>query len=352
MKDRHSIAPFARLALAAAALFVAGAAHAFDAPLAADTTLQPGSLAGDFGSLPTLNIGGGATALLKFDLARLPAGTTAAKVVKANLILYVNRVGAPGAVEVQNVHSPWAETTDPSAPLPALGGPGSGVTVAVGGAGRFVSVDMTPMVKHWVTSPGSNHGLAIAPALSAPDTVVFLDSKENTQTSHVARLDITLADQGPKGDAGAKGDKGDPGPKGEPGPKGDKGDKGDPGQKGDRGDPGPKGDKGDRGDRGATGAPGPAGPMNLHYREFTFLIHGHNHKSASMACPSDLYVIGGGCGHRDYNTAQSDITVNYTGPEPSNPRTTWQCKLTNDSSASRTIRMYAICASATSVTGP
>jgi hypothetical protein len=31
----------------------------------------------NFGALPNLNVGGGATSLLKFDLSTLPPGTTA-----------------------------------------------------------------------------------------------------------------------------------------------------------------------------------------------------------------------------------------------------------------------------------
>ena len=52
-------------------------------------------------------------------------------------------------------------------------------------------MDVTAQVKDWITNPASNFGWAIAPALSAPGTVALFDSKENTATGHVARLDIT-----------------------------------------------------------------------------------------------------------------------------------------------------------------
>ena len=241
----------------AAALLLASTAQAHDAPLAADAhglSAVPGS---NFGSLPSLNVGAGATALLRFDLSGLPAGTTAAKVVQARLVLYVNRVGTPGAVELQTVYSPWAEGTVSASTLPTLGGPGSGITVPVATAGQFISVDVTQVVRNWVTSPGSNHGLAITPALAAPATAVFFDSKESTLTGHVARLDLTLADQGPKGD---KGDKGDRGEKGDKGDKGDRGDRGAPGAPGANGAPGAPGPVGATGATGATGPAGPAGP--------------------------------------------------------------------------------------------
>ena len=38
----------------------------------------------------------------------------------------------------------------------------------------------------WITTPASNFGLAISSSVSAPSTSLFLDSKENTATSHPA----------------------------------------------------------------------------------------------------------------------------------------------------------------------
>jgi hypothetical protein len=51
-----------------------------------------------------------------------------------------------------------------------------------------------------------NNGFALPPALSAPGTVVFFDSKENAVTGHGVRLDFTLAGPGPPGPQGPKGD--------------------------------------------------------------------------------------------------------------------------------------------------
>ena len=69
------------------AMLAAGSAQALDAPLAADTHASTALPANNFGALPTVNVGGGATGLLRFDLGTLPAGTTAAKLVKATLLL-------------------------------------------------------------------------------------------------------------------------------------------------------------------------------------------------------------------------------------------------------------------------
>lgn len=225
----------------------AGAAWAVDGVPAADTHISASLPASNFGALPTLNVGGGSQALLRFDLGTLPAGLTAAKLQKASLVLYVNRIGTPGAIEAQTVYSPWTELGATAASPPTTSGAGSVPAVPVSAAGQYLAIDVTAQVRQWITSPGSNHGFALVPAVSAPATVVFFDSKENTATGHVARLDLSLMDQGPKGDTG---------PAGPPGPKGDTGAPGAPGL---AGAPGAPGAKGDTGAQGPTGPQGPSG---------------------------------------------------------------------------------------------
>ncbi|MCE4555513.1 DVUA0089 family protein [Pelomonas cellulosilytica] len=172
------------LGLGAAASFPA---LALEAPLAADTHVATTQRALNFGNLPILSVGGGSTALLRFDLGTLPSGTTAAKLIKANLVLYVNRIGAPGALELQTINGSWAEAGVTLNTTPPTSGAGSGINVPVGAAGQFIAVDVTNAVKGWITNPATNFGFALTPALSAPGTVVFLDSKQNTATAHVAR---------------------------------------------------------------------------------------------------------------------------------------------------------------------
>ena len=132
--------------------------------------------------------------------------------------------------------------------------------MAVVEAGQFVAVDVTAQVKAWINNPGSNFGFALAPALQAPTTVVFFDSKENTATGHVARLDLTLADQGPAGPQGATGASGATGPQGATGPAGAVGPRG---QTGATGATGAQGNNGPQGLPGATGATGAAGPQGV-----------------------------------------------------------------------------------------
>lgn len=64
------------------------------------------------------------------------------------------------------------------------------------------------------------------------------------------------------------------------------------------------------------------------------------------ACPSGYKAIGGGGGHRDYNTAAQDIKINYSGPDP-NPANDfrWKVIATNTNTTQlRAVRVYAICA--------
>jgi hypothetical protein len=246
--------PLQAMAAAAVAAFLPPAAHALDVPLSADTYLSVSVPTSNFGALPTLNVGPGAAALVAFDLSTLPAGTTAAMLSKATLVMYVNRVGTAGAIELQTVNSAWAEATVSAATAPLTSGAGSGPVVPISAAGQFVAVDVTAQVKNWLVG-GPNNGFQIAPALSAPGTVVFFDSKENTATGHVARLDLTLVNQGPQGLPGPTGATGTQGPKGDTGPTGPTG------PRGATGATGPAGANGTNGQNGAPGATGPAGPV-------------------------------------------------------------------------------------------
>jgi hypothetical protein len=337
--------------LGALAVFALAAAHAaaLDAPLLADTQLHTAQPALNFGALPNLGVGAGASSLLRFDLSVLPAGLSAAKVQRATLILFVNRVGSPGALEVQAVNAGWEEATASAQAAPALAGAGSGPVVPVRGAQQFLTADLTALVRQWVTNPASNFGVALTPALSAPGTVVFLDSKENTATGQVARLDITLADQGPQGAQGPTGPRGATGASGATGPAGPAG------PAGPRGITGPTGPAGPAGPRGATGATGPQGPAGAHrvvYVRKDFDLPGHYWADYGAACPANTVLVGGGCGHRDGNALQINNLVNYSGPDPQDARRVYRCRVNNNTPGERAFVVFATCMTATEVQGP
>jgi hypothetical protein len=224
--------------------FVPLPAAATDAPVTADAHISTQHSTTNFGSLSNLYVGNGNTALVQFDVTALPSTITASQVAKATLLLYVNRVNSAGGVDIFPVTGAWAELTVTSSTAPTLGT--VLVTVPVTQANGYISVDVTSLVQSWVTTPSSNNGIAIAASSTAQGTFVVFDSKENLETGHQPRLDISLA-----GPAGAPGAPGQPGPMGPAGPMG---------PQGAQGQTGPAGATGPQGPTGATGPQGAPAP--------------------------------------------------------------------------------------------
>ncbi|MBS1799037.1 MAG: collagen-like protein [Acidobacteria bacterium] len=258
----------------AAALLVAAdmAAIAVEPVLIADTHVNSARPTANSGAISNLNVGGGYTALLQFDLGTLPSGTTSSQISRALLRLYCNRADTPGLVSVQPVGASWGEYSVTFNTLPQLGAAQQVMSVAQ--AGTYVWVDVTAMVQGWVAAPSSNNGLA----LTAGTASVQFDSKENDLTGHAPLLDVVLVSQGPvgpKGDPGAIGPQGPPGAggaigpagiQGAAGPMGPQGPKGDAGVQGLQGLQGPVGAAGPAGVQGVAGATGPAGSPGLIYQ--------------------------------------------------------------------------------------
>ena len=235
---------------AAAMLMVlsAGAAHATEGVVVGDTYVSSLYSTVNFGGLSNLYVSGSGTALIQFDLSSLPAGTTGSQIGAASLKLYVNRVNAPGLVSVLPVTGAWSESTVTYATLPTLGAAVASFTPAT--AQQFIVIDITSLVQGWVTTPASNFGVA----LTTGSGDIVLDSKENDETSHAARLDITVVSQGPAGAAGAAG------PAGPTGAGGAAGAAGSTGATGATGSAGAAGTAGAVGPAGPTGPTGPTGP--------------------------------------------------------------------------------------------
>jgi hypothetical protein len=357
--------PTFRLPLRAftAAAAVAGltplAALALDAPLAGDASISASLPSSNFGAAHTLNVGNGAAGLLRFDLSTLPAGTTAANLSKATLVLFVKSVGSAGSVEVQTVNSSWTESGVTYATAPPSSGAGSGPVLAVGTAAQFVTVDVTAQVKGWLNG-NANNGFEITPSLAAPGTVVAFDSKESITTAHVAQLDLTLVNQGPAGPTGPQGPQGmqgSQGPAGGTGPAGPQGPAGAKGATGPAGPQGPNGLTGDTGPQGATGpggpqgAQGPAGPVSIAYAGQSYDLSAGVAVSLVASCPQNTYVVGGSCGYRNVDLGVFDVTVTYSGLV-SGATNLYRCIAQNTGSVTRTITATANCISATSVGSP
>jgi hypothetical protein len=166
-------------------------AGAVEALLAADAHVSTSQPATNFGSAETLQVGSGQRALLRFDVASIvPAGTVANQVSKAVLNVWVSGVTTAGSVAVSEVLGTWTEAGVTGATPPSAGP--AFATKPVSATGRWVPIVVTNHVKKWLNNPAANNGVLIAPAAAAPNTAVAFDSKENTATSHSARLDIEL----------------------------------------------------------------------------------------------------------------------------------------------------------------
>jgi hypothetical protein len=83
----------------------------------------------------------------------------------------------------------------------------------------------------------------------------------------------------------------------------------------------------------------------LTYQFNDYVLSSGNLGLYTIACPSGTRLLSGGGGHRDFNVAAADINVNYSGPDLFAPLSNWRLLVTNSNgSASRTIRIYCICA--------
>ncbi len=218
-------------AVAAAAALAASSAYATEAVVSGDTYVSSSYPANNFGYQSNLHVNSTSTALIVFDLSSVPSATASSQISKATLWLYVNRISSSGAVSLKPVTSAWSELAVIYNTIPALGSVMATFTPTV--AQQFVAVDVTSLVQGWVTTPSSNYGIALSTASGS----ILFDSKENGETSHVAKLDITLVNQGSQGAQGPQGATGAPGATG------------------------PQGLQGTVGATGATGATGSSGPV-------------------------------------------------------------------------------------------
>ena len=243
-------------------------AFAADAQLVADAHINSASPGANNGTAANLAVDASDTALLQFDPSTIPPGT----VVHANLILYVNRVTAAGlGVNVYAWQpSSWTETgVNYSNTWLLLAGlhPVNGTAVTVPVSPGYLVIDVTAAVQGWTLGSGAQYGSLAVGIVPGGGTSILLDSKENTLTSHPARLDVTVGEAGPAGPQGLTGATGLAGPTGPQGltgatgPAGPAGPLGAQGLTGATGSQGPAGTQGPQGPTGATGSQGPTGPQ-------------------------------------------------------------------------------------------
>jgi hypothetical protein len=186
------------LAIATLCFLALPAARASQTTLTADAHVSSARPTVNFGSLANLYVGNGNIAYLQFDLSALPAGITATQVSKATVQLYVNRVNAAGSISYGPLSSAWSESAVTYATQPT----GTFTnTFTASSAGTYVTLDITTIVQGWLSNPSSNYGIEFG---SSTANVLF-DSKENDETGHAPRLDVTVVSMGATGNTGATG---------------------------------------------------------------------------------------------------------------------------------------------------
>jgi hypothetical protein len=197
-----------RLLFALTLLSLSTTAHSVDAFLTDDISvpfnfLKPRTPPGD---TPRLKITDTDYAFLKFNLTDvLPADITSARIEKATLAVWVSALKpSTSDITVFRVLEPWSEDrgSASSGPVPTNSAhPTLEETNSRGQATRrhqFVVIDVTEIVKQWIDGQ-PNYGIALVGTLFVPGGPNrtpfdgFIDSKENTATSHLPRLQVILS---------------------------------------------------------------------------------------------------------------------------------------------------------------
>lgn len=83
--------------------------------------------------------------------------------------------------------------------------------------------------------------------------------------------------------------------------------------------------------------------MGVQYARTDASIGGNSRGVYYCGCPVGTKLIGGGGGHRDFNSALNDIEIAYSGPYPDNPNV-WRIMVQNTGGSARALVVYAICA--------
>lgn len=189
--------------------------------------------------------GGSERVILQFDLSSLPAGTTASDIAGATLRAWVREASPRSVVAIRRVTRAAGSTAVGLGHPEAIGIPGNGA-----GERGVLSVDLSALVREWVSGAHPNEGVALVP--EGPAAYVRLEGRGSEPRGRPPVLEITLKDkasadtilsepirferlddgyrepstlvvsgaQGPPGPPGPAGPEGPQGPPGPPGPQG------------------------------------------------------------------------------------------------------------------------------------
>ncbi|MBO9563519.1 MAG: hypothetical protein J7621_12120 [Niastella sp.] len=84
--------------------------------------------------------------------------------------------------------------------------------------------------------------------------------------------------------------------------------------------------------------------IDLEYVKQEVSLGGKEYSSYLLTCPAGKKVIGGGGGHRDYNSAIKDIHIAYSGPDFYDDPNRWLLYIYNSSGSKRALVLYCACA--------
>lgn len=146
----------------------------------------------NFGANASVRVSGtNIRGFFKFKLTpNLPPGTTGSRVGKATVRFFVGTVNTPGTIDVFRVNGNWDEATITGGTAPSLGTLESSISVDVLQTNKWLTLDVTQLVKDWLDGVLPNEGIALVANGGVGN--VLLNSKENQTTSHETQLDIVL----------------------------------------------------------------------------------------------------------------------------------------------------------------
>ena len=316
------------------AILLASTAWAADGVLTRDAYISTANPTSNFGALPSMNVGGGATALLEFSLATLPSGISAGQIQSATLVLFVNRTVTGGNAAISSVTPGWSETGVTNASQPAIAAPPFATSISLSQVG-YVVVPVTTQVQLALLQGAVS--FAIAPDLGS-SVLAMIDTKESTTTSHPAQLQIIVTSDGPAGPTGPSGPAGATGPQGPTGPQGASG------PRGATGPSGPSGPTGSQGPQGPTGATGPSGLSGYQQVTAAASVPSEFVGALTVNCPSGATVLGGGYSFVTSGVSGNDIAnVQLIQSFPSSS-SAWTIWMANKSSVAANSTFYAVCA--------
>lgn len=84
--------------------------------------------------------------------------------------------------------------------------------------------------------------------------------------------------------------------------------------------------------------------IDLEYVRREVTIDGNHNGAYTIYCPAGKKAIGGGGGHRDFNSAIKDINIAYSGPDFYNDPSRWLIYAHNSSGSKRALVVYCACA--------